>query len=145
MKNARIVYWTVTGLAASLMLLSAIPDLLQVPQAVSIINHLGYPPYLLLFLGTAKALGVLALVTPRLRRLKEWAYAGLSFDVTGALYSHLSVGDAPSGWLPAAVALLLLSGSYVAYRRYLAYQSDSAYAPFRNEPARPFSPRVQAG
>jgi hypothetical protein len=83
---------------------------------VSVINHLGYPSYLLVFLGTAKMLGVLAVLAPGLPRIKEWAFAGLTFDVSGALYSHLSVGDPATAWLPAVVALTLLAGSYVAYR-----------------------------
>ena len=48
--------------------------------------------------------------------IKEWAFAGVTFDVTGALYSHLSVGDPPSAWTPAVIALTLVGCSYVAYR-----------------------------
>jgi hypothetical protein len=81
-----------------------------------VFNHLGYPSYLLVFLGTAKMLGVAAVLVPGLPRIKEWAFAGLTFDVTGALYSHLSIGDPPDAWMPALVALVLVSGSYVAYR-----------------------------
>jgi uncharacterized membrane protein YphA (DoxX/SURF4 family) len=102
---------------ATLMLLSAIPDILQVNGAVTVFRHLGYPTYLLPFLGTAKTLGVIAILVPRFQRLKEWAFAGLLFDVTGALYSHLSVGDPLSAWAPAAVALIMVSGSYLIYRR----------------------------
>jgi hypothetical protein len=58
------------------MLLSAIPDLLRVPGALSIFRHLGYPPYLLPFLGTAKTLGVVAILVPGRPRFKEWAFAG---------------------------------------------------------------------
>jgi len=101
---------------ASLMLLSAIPDVLRIPDALAVFSHLGYPPYLLLFLGTAKILGVAAVLTPGIPRLKEWAFAGLTFDLTGALYSHLSVGDPASAWMPAAIGLVLMAGSYVAYR-----------------------------
>jgi len=108
--------WIVTGLMAALMLLSAIPDLLRNPNAVLVFHHLGYPPYLLVFLGTAKTLGVVAVLVPGLPRVKEWAFAGLTFDVTGAMYSHLSVGDPPSAWAPASVALMLVVGSYAAYR-----------------------------
>jgi DoxX-like protein len=108
--------WVVTGLMAALMVLSAIPDILRIPGAVSIMMHLGYPPYLLLFLGTAKILGVAAVLSPGVPRLKEWAFAGLTFDLSGALYSHLSVGDPPSGWMPAGIGLALMAGSYVAYR-----------------------------
>ena len=112
----RWVGWIVTGLMASLMLLSAVPDVLQVPNALVVFRHLGYPLYLLLFLGTAKTLGVVAILIPGLPRLKEWAFAGLTFDVAGALYSHLSVGDPPGAWTPAVVALVLVGASYVAYR-----------------------------
>jgi hypothetical protein len=86
---------------AALMLASAVPDVLQVPEAVAVFTHLGYPPYLLLFLATAKTLGVAAVLTPGAPRLKEWAFAGLTFDLLGALYSHLSVNDPPRAWLPA--------------------------------------------
>jgi hypothetical protein len=66
--------------------------------------------------GTAKILGVAAVLTPGPARLKEWAFAGLTFDLTGALYSHLSVGDPASAWMPAAIGLALMAASYVAYR-----------------------------
>lgn len=106
------------------MLLSAIPDVLRIPAALDIMKHLGYPSYLLLLLGTAKTLGVLAVLVPGVPRIKEWAFAGLTFDVTGALYSHLSVGDSPAGWAPAVVGLLLVAGSYVAYRMRATRETD---------------------
>ncbi|HKW03261.1 MAG TPA: DoxX family protein [Vicinamibacterales bacterium] len=116
MKQKTLIYWAVTAPMAALMLLSAAPDLLQVPLAVSIFGHLGYPTYLLPFLGVAKTLGVVTVLFSPFPRLKEWAYAGLLFDVTGALYSHLSVGDPGSAWAPAAVAIGLISGSYLTHR-----------------------------
>jgi hypothetical protein len=117
--------WAITGLMAALMLLSAVPDVLRVPGALSVFKHLGYPSYLLLFLGTAKILGVVAVLVPGFRRLKEWAFAGLTFDVSGALYSHLSVGDPPSAWMPAAVALALIGGSYITYRLRIERETSS--------------------
>ena len=119
MKNAKTLYWIITSFMAAFMLLASIPDVLRLPQAVSIFGHLGYPVYLLPFLGTAKTLGIIAVLVPAFQRLKEWAYAGLVFDVIGALYSHLSVGDPPSGWMPALIALVLVGGSYLSYRRQL--------------------------
>jgi hypothetical protein len=101
---------------AALMTLSAVPDILRVPGALTVFMHLGYPPYLLLFLGTAKILGVAAVLAPGLPRLKEWAFAGLTFDLTGALYSHVSVGDPANVWMPAVVGLVLMAASYLAYR-----------------------------
>jgi uncharacterized membrane protein YphA (DoxX/SURF4 family) len=112
MTNAKLFYWIVTGLAAALMVAASIPDLLRDPQAAAIFAHLGYPAYLLPFLGTAKLLGAAALLVPRLRRLKEWAYAGLIFDLAGALYSHLSVGDPSSVCIFPVVGLCLVGGSY---------------------------------
>jgi len=113
MKSVKVFYWIVTGLAAALMVMSSIPDVFRNPQALSIFEHLGYPAYLLPFLGTAKLLGVGALIMPGLRRLREWAYAGLTFDLSGALYSHVSVGDPSSAWVVPIIGLLLVGGSYL--------------------------------
>jgi uncharacterized membrane protein YphA (DoxX/SURF4 family) len=79
-------------------------------------KHLGYPAYLLPLIGTAKVLGVIAVLIPRWPRLTEWAYAGLIFDLLGALYSHLTVGDGPSLWIFSVIGLLLVAGSYFLYR-----------------------------
>jgi LPXTG-motif cell wall-anchored protein len=117
MKGINILYWTFTVLLTVFMLLGAIPDLLRIPDAVSWLTHLGYPAYLLPFLGFAKVLGLTAILFPRLPRLKEWAFAGLAFDLIGALYSHLSVGDAASSWIFPVIGIVLLIGSYVLFRR----------------------------
>jgi hypothetical protein len=116
MKTNTWVRWVFTALAAALMVLSALPDVLRVPGAVMVFRHLGYPAYLLPFLGTAKLLGVAAVLAPGVPRIKEWAFAGLTFDLVGALYSHLSIGDPPNVWIPAAVGLMLVSGAYGAHR-----------------------------
>ena len=105
-------YWVVTGLMAAFMLMASIPDVLRQRQAIEVFGHLGYPAYLLLFLGTAKILGVIAVLLPDAGRLREWAYAGLVFDIIGALYSHLSVGDPVNVWGFAVVGLVLVGGSY---------------------------------
>jgi len=110
-------YWILTGLLAAFMLLGSIPDALRVPQAVAFFMHLGYPAYLLPFLGVAKTLGVLAVVVPGFPRLREWAYAGLTFDLSGALYSHLSVGDPAGTWMFPVIGLLLVTASYSLYRQ----------------------------
>jgi len=121
MKRTRILYWLFTGLIAAFMLLGSIPDVLQIPEAVEVFKHLGYPTYLLPFIGIAKILGVVAILIPGFQRLKEWAYAGLVFDLVGALYSHLAVGDPPGSWVFPVFGLLLVSGSYVFYRKKLDY------------------------
>ena len=110
------LYWVVTGLMSTFMLVAAIPDLVESAQAEAAFMHLGYPVYLLRFIGTAKVLGVAAVLVPGLPRLREWAYAGLVFDLTGALYSHLSVGDPASIWIFAVFGLVLVTGSYLLQR-----------------------------
>ena len=119
MKKTKILYWVFTGLLAALMLLSGIPDILLIPDAVTIFKHLGYPTYLIPFLGVAKVLGALVIIIPDFPRLKEWAYAGFVFDLTGAIYSHLSVGDPASAWLPILVGYIIIALSYIFYHKKL--------------------------
>lgn len=125
-KKINIIYWIFTGLFAALMLIGSIPDVIMHPAAVEIVNHrLGYPTYFLPFLGAAKILGVAAILMPGFPRVKEWAYAGFVFDLIGAMYSHISVGDPPSQWLIIFLPLILLVGSYVFHHKRLkAKQMD---------------------
>jgi hypothetical protein len=118
-RHGKRVYWIVTGLMAAFMLMASIPDILRIPQAVDLFAHLGYPAYLLPFLGIAKTLAVIVILAPGVPWLKEWAYAGLIFDLIGAFYSHLSVGDPPSAWAPSVIGLCLVTGSYLAYRKHV--------------------------
>lgn len=113
MNKTIIIYWIFTGLLAALMLMGSIPDIMSVPSAVDLFKHLGYPAYLLPFLGIAKLLGVVAIVTPGFPRLREWAYAGFVFDLSGAMYSSISVGDPASGWMVFIIGFILIAGSYI--------------------------------
>ncbi|WP_210516028.1 DoxX family protein [Hymenobacter terricola] len=114
---ARWPYWLVTGLLVVFIGLGAVLDVAQTPDAVAFIRHLGYPVYFLRLIGGWKLLAVAALLLPRRPHLKEWAYAGLFFDTTGAVYSHLASGDGPANWGPAFLGLVLTLGSYYLYRR----------------------------
>jgi uncharacterized membrane protein YphA (DoxX/SURF4 family) len=105
MKKTNILYWTFTALFAAFMLMSGIQNLMVTPEWVTIMNNLGYPSYLLPFMGVAKCLGVLALVVPGYPRIKEWAYAGFFFDLVGATYSVV-VKEGPQ--LPHTFMLVLL-------------------------------------
>ncbi|MDM5223612.1 DoxX family protein [Peribacillus sp. NJ11] len=117
MKKINIIYWIFTGLLAALMVLGSIPDIMSVPDAVALFNHLGYPTYLLPFLGIAKLLGVVAILIPGFPRIKEWAYAGFVFDLTGAMYSSISVGDPASEWLLFIIGYILIAGSYIFHHK----------------------------
>lgn len=118
MKKTNILYWVFTGLFAGFMLFSAIPDIMVVPAAVEIVtNHLGYPKYLIAFLGVAKLLGAVAILIPGFPRLKEWAYAGLAFDLAGAAYSSIMVGDPAGRWLFMLLPFAVLFLSYYFYHK----------------------------
>jgi DoxX-like family len=117
MKKINTMYWIFTGLLAALMVFGSIPDIMSVPDAVALFNHLGYPTYLLPFLGIAKLLGVVAILTPGFPRVKEWAYAGFVFDLTGAMYSSISVGDPTSVWLLFLIGYVLIAGSYIFHHK----------------------------
>ena len=87
-----IAYWVTMALVVFELVLGGVWDVLRVPQARRLIERLGYPSYFLVILGIWKLLGAVALVIPRFPRLKEWAYAGVIFDLTGAVASLLASG-----------------------------------------------------
>src|ERR1022692_3195779 len=103
-----------------MMLILAITSLLRLPSAVELITtHLGYPLYFLTFLGISKLLGVVALLIPGYPRIKEWAYAGFTFDLIGAVYSSIAVGDPASKWVFMLIFIALVAGSYIYYQKKL--------------------------
>lgn len=104
MNKNLIIYWIATVWLSLGMISSGIIQLLQTPEEVEFINNLGYPTYLLLWLGVTKILAVIAILVPKYPLVKEWAYAGLFFMMTGAIYSHIANGDP----LTAILAPLLL-------------------------------------
>ena len=93
MKTTKILYWVFTGLIVALMLFSAISSFIPNPQGDEIAKHMGYPLYIFKFLAVAKILGVVALLIPGYSRLKEWAYAGFFFAMSGAVFSHFALQD----------------------------------------------------
>ncbi|MFZ1497608.1 MAG: DoxX family protein [Saprospiraceae bacterium] len=92
-KRNKIIYWIATTLLCFGMLASGISQILHLKEMNEIINHLGYPLYLMTLLGVWKILGVVAIVIPKFKLVKEWAYAGFFFLLTGALISHIAMGD----------------------------------------------------
>jgi uncharacterized membrane protein len=88
-----IAYWVTTAIIAAEFAVGGVMDLLRAPLFFEILKRLGYPGYFSIILGIWKVLGAVAVVVPRFRRLKEWAYAGMFFTMTGAVASHLAVGD----------------------------------------------------
>lgn len=92
-KTQKIIYWVATALLAIGMFQSGLFAVLKTKQWVDLITSLGYPVYFLYILGTWKILGVIAILVPKFKLLKEWAYAGFFFAMTGAFISHLACAD----------------------------------------------------
>lgn len=111
-KRNRIIYWIFTIWMCLGMVSSAIVQLIRMKEEVDMFNHLGYPLYLMSILATWKLLGVVVALAPKLPVLKEWAYAGFFFVMSGALISHLIVGDGLKEIFPAALTLVLIALSY---------------------------------
>jgi len=124
MKKINIIYWIFTGVFAALMLFTSVPDVMLNPDAVAFMAKLGYPPYFTVFIGVAKILGVIAILIPGFPRIKEWAYAGLAFDLIGATYSNIAAGMANWGMLFMLVWFIPFVGSYIFYHKKLKAQNE---------------------
>ena len=112
MKTRTIAYWITTGLLAFAFLAGGLFDMSGSPEVAASLAHLGYPAYFATLLGAWKVLGGLAIVVPGMPRLKEWAYAGMVFDLTGAVVSHVAVGDAVAQLVAPVVLLGIVAASW---------------------------------
>jgi hypothetical protein len=115
MKGRKIAYWIATGLLSALLLFSAVSYFLKYETIREVFAALGFPAWIIRPLAVAKVLGVAAIVSRKSETLKEWAYAGICFDLLLAIGAHLSVGDGK--FLPALACLVFLAVSYLLDRR----------------------------
>ncbi len=122
-KRDAILFWVSTGLFSAFMLTSAIPNILSAPEWVAVFEQLGYPLYMLPAIGVAKLLGIIALLVPGFPRIREWAYAGFFFDLTGAVYSGLVMGGFDPLMLIMLIPYVLGTLSYIFHHKRLRYLS----------------------
>ncbi len=92
-KTKLIIYWVATALLSFGMLGSGLSQIFHAKAMIDLVVPLGYPPYFLYIVGVWKVLGVIAILIPGLKIVKEWAYAGFFFTMTGAFISHLACCD----------------------------------------------------
>lgn len=111
-KRNKIIYWVATVFLAIGMTAGGVQQMLQVGGYNEIVTQLGYPLYLLSILGTWKILGVITILLPKFPLLKEWAYAGFFFVLSGAFLSHVIVGQA---FIEAIPSLILLSVTVLSW------------------------------
>lgn len=122
MKATKIIYWTSTILFAGFMAFTAIPDILMSEDAVAFIVTLGYPKYFIPFIGVAKVLGSVALLVPSFKGIKEWAYAGLFYDLIAAVYSIIMIAGFNSGMIMMALIFAVGITSYIFNRKYFGHK-----------------------
>ena len=114
-KTRKIIYWIATVWLALGMVATASGQLIRMKEgqgAVDSLEHLGYPVYLLTILGVWKILGVIAVLIPKFPLLKEWAYAGFFFIMSGAVFSHIAVGSSINEFIPSLLLLTLTCVSW---------------------------------
>ena len=106
-KRNKIVYWIATIWLSLGMVSTGIVQLLRVKEEVDMFAHLGYPIYFMTLLGIWKILGVIAVLVPKFPVVKEWAYAGFFFAMSGALISHVAMGDSAVDMFGPSLLLVL--------------------------------------
>ena len=114
-KRNKIIYWIATIWLALGMTATGAVQLFKADEGqggANMIAHLGYPLYLLALLGAWKILGVIVVLMPKFPLAKEWAYAGFFFIMSGAIFSHIALGDPVVEILPALLLLVLTAVSW---------------------------------
>lgn len=111
-KRNKIIYRVATVWLSLGMLSSGVVQFLQVKSETDFIINMGYPVYFLVILGAWKILGVIAVLVPKFPLLKEWAYAGFFFSMSGAVFSHIAVGNSLKEIFPPLLLLVLTMVSW---------------------------------
>jgi len=114
-KTSKIIYWIATIWLALGMLSTGAVQLVKMKEGqggADMIEHLGFPVYLLTLLGIWKILGVITVLIPKFPLLKEWAYAGFFFIMSGAIFSHIASGDSINELFPSLLLLILTMVSW---------------------------------
>ncbi|WP_316804054.1 DoxX family protein [Pedobacter nototheniae] len=118
MKKLNTWYWIATIIFSLMMIMDGIGGVTQQEAGKEVMRHLGYPMYFLIISGTAKLLGVIAILQTKFKAIKEWAFAGFAFNFIGAFASRSFAGDGISLLIPPVVALIILFIPYFLWKKY---------------------------
>jgi uncharacterized membrane protein YphA (DoxX/SURF4 family) len=129
MNRRHAAYWTTTVLTVFPFLFGGTAYLLRIDEAVQNMRSLGYPEYLLTIVGAWKVLAGVAIAVPRFPRLKEWAYAGIAFNLTGAALSHAAVGHSAGKMVAPLVLLGVAMASWALRPPSRSLSPTNAFAP----------------
>ncbi|MCF2506118.1 DoxX family protein [Dyadobacter sp. CY107] len=112
-KRNKIIYWIATLWLSLGMVSSGAVQLIKLKEEVDMMTHLGYPLYFLTIIGVWKMLGVIAVLIPKFPLVKEWAYAGFFFAMSGAVFSHIAAGDGAKEFFGPILLIVLTVVSWV--------------------------------
>ncbi len=117
-KTLNILYWTLTILFSLLLLMDGIGGITKQQAGQDVLRHLGYPIYLMVITGAAKIAAAFALIQTKYKTLKEWAFAGITFNFLGAFFSRVYMGD--SLWETAfpLIFLAIMVITYILWKKY---------------------------
>jgi DoxX-like family len=116
-KTIKTLYWVVTVVFVVFTLADAYGGITEQEAGVVVLKHLGYPIYTMPMFGVAKLLGVIAILQPKFHIIKEWAYAGFTFNFIGAFVSRAIVGDGFGLLLMPVVVLAVMFASYFLLKK----------------------------
>lgn len=122
-KTIKVLHWTVTGLFSVFMLMAGIVEFIQSEEGKEIMRHLGYPLHILIVLGAGKILGAIALLQTKFKTIKEWAYAGFTFNFIGACVARADAGDSTALIISPLLFLAGLLLSYFFWKKYATLKS----------------------
>ena len=123
-KTIKIIYWVSTILFVLANLFSGITSIMQTEPGVELMKGLGYASYVLVILGVAKVLGSIALLQDKYRTLKEWAYAGFTFDILGASASFAFTMSPISAVISPLIFLAVMFVSYFSWKKKLQWRKN---------------------
>lgn len=113
LKQNKIIYWVATIWLSLGMVSTGIVQLIQAEEEeVQKMKALGYPMYFLTIIGVWKLIGVVAILIPKFPLVKEWAYAGFFFLMSGAIFTHLATGDNAAEYFGPSLLLILTITSW---------------------------------
>jgi len=124
MKSTKITYWITTSIISLMMIFSAFSYFTN-PAVKDGFAHLGFPDYFRIELGLAKIIAAIVLLAPLATRIKEWAYAGLTFTFISAFIAHLCSGDPAANMIGPVVFLVIMAVSYITFHKLYKNQSKS--------------------
>lgn len=120
-KKLTVLYWMFTGIAVLILGIAGVVSLFHMDGVPKVIGGLGYPAYVTTFLGITDLMGVLAVVLPVPKTLREWAYAGFTFNILAAIFSLLASGHRVVHIADPVIALIAVPGSYLCWRKRYVY------------------------